>query len=1850
MGWYKRLVVVFFSVILLSQVITFSQPLPEASAHHQQLIFTPGGGFFRTFDAIEPIIINGAIDFLPICFGSGDDSFSADSFFPTAFVYVIRTGDFGGLTSGDKLEDVSGEPNVVFGSSIGGAFFEQTIGFSNRLGEGTYAIVYDECQDKKLGNSSFPPTDDFVADPAFEILFKTDVKDLPNNSFSIVKSDASKKHLESIFQCKLLQAIFFAHDVIEAVVKPGKGASLAKFEKFLWGQAGKAIAKKLPVSDFLLTADPKQVAANICLQNGLKLKGLAADPPDPNFKELPPLENLESLNLLSNDQVQLVLIEYANNQMKEDALVTGLLSSVEKYQGAQNAQSGTWARIHATAIQEYSNLLMGQLTESNVALSQLENVITNEPDFDQTLADKEELRLRVQSLGITDEERRDFLNLGATEELITQFSDEFVARDFSHTKVSTLNFLQQEQNRNNNLISSLNDFSADIATIISDYEADPLVTIAPLADAGGPYLGTEDESIQFDGSGSSSSSEIILYEWDFDGDGKFDDANGPNPSASFNQEFSAFVGLMVTNEKRFSDVDYSLIEITSVNEPPVIVSFLPDDFIPEVRLGNVLEFSVVTSDPDGDNTNVQWEKDSEPVSIGEMFSYNPTNPDEVGPRIIIAVVTDDNPLGGKVVHVWNIMVLEADNDGDEWNNNTDCDDSNPDVNPGQDEVPGNGLDDDCNSETADFGAEPVADFEFFPTSPFIHNAALFTDKSTDDDGEIVEFHWDFGDGETSHDVNPMHMFREARDFAVSLQVTDNDGNTASLTKLIPIQENPPSNDKPDALDLPRPPTFTVGPGGFSSYGGQIASGDLNNDGFEDLITGDIQSFVDIIFGGPNEFGANGVVTLQPENGGSINPFIPFTFATGDVNEDEIDDLVIGRGRSGETAEINGAVSIYYGGDGSFDTTEDELFEIARIQSVPTPGPPRFGANVGVGDVNGDLLNDVIVGVSRAIYDPFPSEFFGLSGSFANPRKHGEFHIFLGGSPHNIITDSVSPSGRVTADIILQRDFIQEGYGPTELGGTGFATEGSIGDILVVDDISGDGIDDLIFGCIDCGDIASAFPPSNRNTRLDGKVMAFFGNTDASKIGNISQVTLENLFNRDTGENEDVTFTLSHYDLLLEKDDPAFRETEHFGSSIATGDINGDGALDLVVGSPSRQNPSSVLPDVRVYFGGSNPFDTVPDAVIFSSELNRMGSSVEVADFNGDGFGDVLVGTPEGLRRTNGFAQVFYGGPGEFDIIPDKHLLPSDVDGLFGQKVFSMNSDDDEFDEAVIGLPGARKVSLLKLSTSLETLQNTPLVIGLLGLDTDANQLGFFISQPPSHGTLNMVTSTGLDTADVTYTPNLGYVGPDNFSYKDHDSIGGSNLANVDINVLPDEQAVDENPPILVPPKDLIVDATAADGQLVDIGQATVMDDFDPNPDITNDAPALFPIGTTVVTWRATDVSGNVAEATQSITVQDDSPPQVEIVSPADGDQLNEGQAIEIQVDAQDNVKVQRVELFVDENKVGEDTVSPYSFPFVAPSLVPENSSPRTITFEARAFDFADQSSSASIDVRIIDVTGPPAPNLALPPDSSLFFAENPILAWRAVEDPSQPIQYTTELFNSDTSELIPLTRLGTLAARASDLLPDGNYRWQVIAGDSQGNASPFSSFFTFAIDTIFPPSTNLLSPPNGAVLVNTQPTLEWEDVNGADELFYLPRLERVDDSGIPIEIVSLSLTSAEPINVLPDGTYKWSVTVLDLAGNRVPSSEFEFTITSQQSPTIQDIINEVNQLVADGKLSSGRGNSIISSLSFAETSLDDGEDEQSILKLKSFISRINNFMKKGHLGQSDGQSLIDLTNQVINAI
>jgi PKD repeat protein len=57
----------------------------------------------------------------------------------------------------------------------------------------------------------------------------------------------------------------------------------------------------------------------------------------------------------------------------------------------------------------------------------------------------------------------------------------------------------------------------------------------------------------------------------------------------------------------------------------------------------------------------------------------------------------------------------------------------------------------------------------------------FTDTSSDGDGHLVSWTWDFGDGNASSAQSPMHTYPAAGTYTVALTVTDDDGATSDAS-------------------------------------------------------------------------------------------------------------------------------------------------------------------------------------------------------------------------------------------------------------------------------------------------------------------------------------------------------------------------------------------------------------------------------------------------------------------------------------------------------------------------------------------------------------------------------------------------------------------------------------------------------------------------------------------------------------------------------------------------------------------------------------------------------------------------------------------------------------------------------------------------------------------------------------------------------------------------------------------------------------------------------------------------------------------------------------------------------------
>ena len=169
--------------------------------------------------------------------------------------------------------------------------------------------------------------------------------------------------------------------------------------------------------------------------------------------------------------------------------------------------------------------------------------------------------------------------------------------------------------------------------------------------------------------------------------------------------------------------------------------------------------------------------------------------------------------------------------------------------------------------------------------------------------------------------------------------------------------------------------------------------------------------------------------------------------------------------------------------------------------------------------------------------------------------------------------------------------------------------------------------------------------------------------------------------------------------------------------------------------------------------------------------------------------------------------------------------------------------------------------------------------------------------------------------------------------------------------------VDTTPPVLTVSADVSVECTAQGGQAVPIGSATATDICDPSPTVTNDAPELFILGMTTVTWTATDASGNSSTATQDITVVDTTPPALTVAA-----------GVTVECSAQGGQAV----------PIGSATATD----ICDPSPTVTNDAPElfllgmtTVTWTA--IDASGNSSTATQDITVVDTT---PPTLTLPAD------------------------------------------------------------------------------------------------------------------------------------------------------------------------------------------------------------------------------------------------------------------------------
>lgn len=408
-------------------------------------------------------------------------------------------------------------------------------------------------------------------------------------------------------------------------------------------------------------------------------------------------------------------------------------------------------------------------------------------------------------------------------------------------------------------------------------------------------------------------------------------------------------------------------------------------------------------------------------------------------------------------------------------------------------------------------------------------------------------------------------------------------------------------------------------------GRAVAAGDINNDGKDDLIIGasgaDVGGIIAagkvyIIFGGQlasldaddgNTDGSINLANLDALtegfmlNGYGTSDQVGYSIATGDLNNNDHHDLIIGAFAANERGDTaNGATYVIYGNQlSSADDNADGIIDLSTLDGTDgyiLSGIRDFdesGYSVASADVNGDSFSDIIVGAHRAS---------------TNGTNAGETYIVFGNSLSTLDAADGSVDGN-TDFFYLDGTTGYKIFGEDNSGRSGYTVSAG--------DVDGDGRNDVLIG---------AFAATVNGNTFTGKSYLLFGNrlseADANDGNSDGGIQLAGL----NGTNG---FTI-----------PGINGNDQSGNAVSSGNFNGDGFQDILIGA---QNAS---PNGRTYAGesyviygsqsvgssgsisltsldGSNGFR-------FQGALNgdAIGISVSSGDLNGDNIDEVLVGSPK----------------------------------------------------------------------------------------------------------------------------------------------------------------------------------------------------------------------------------------------------------------------------------------------------------------------------------------------------------------------------------------------------------------------------------------------------------------------------------------------------------------------------------------------------------------------------------------------------------------------------------------------
>lgn len=256
--------------------------------------------------------------------------------------------------------------------------------------------------------------------------------------------------------------------------------------------------------------------------------------------------------------------------------------------------------------------------------------------------------------------------------------------------------------------------------------------VSPTADfTFDPATPSTEDVVSFDAADSlDEDGWIQFYAWDFDGDGIID-ATGKFVNHKFTTPGQKPVILTVTDNDGATGTTTKSVFVRKNSAPKADFTFLPKD--PTVT--DTIQFTDTSKDDIG-IAQWRWDFGDETTSDVQSPSHKYAN-----------------------VKTYSVKLTVTDTDGASSNITKDV------------------------TVSAPLNAPPVAAFTFSPALPQVGSAVSFSsDPSTDSDGTVTAWSWNFGDGATSQVRNPSHTFSSTGTYSVTLSVTDSDGAESAITK------------------------------------------------------------------------------------------------------------------------------------------------------------------------------------------------------------------------------------------------------------------------------------------------------------------------------------------------------------------------------------------------------------------------------------------------------------------------------------------------------------------------------------------------------------------------------------------------------------------------------------------------------------------------------------------------------------------------------------------------------------------------------------------------------------------------------------------------------------------------------------------------------------------------------------------------------------------------------------------------------------------------------------------------------------------------------------------------------------